>query len=423
MVLTTALAGLIVIFLLGSLRPVNMGAIALVAAFLLCSVTGIATSELLDEFPVSLLITLVGVTFLFGIAKANGTIDWLVRMALSAVRGRKQLMPWIVFLTATALAAIGAASPAAVAIVAPIGIAFAVKHRTSPLLNGLMAVNGAAAGSFSPVGVLGTIALGAAAEHGLAIDPLVLFGATFGFNVIVALGTVVVFRNHGVSTPENTDDLPDGAGTGGATVATRTRPETRVRVEQVVTLTGILAMVVAVTGFGVDTGVASLSVAVVLALLFGKTAQAAATSIAWPVVLLVCGIVTYISVMEQIGVVDALGQGVTAVGAPLLAALVLCLIGGVVSAFASTTGILGALVPLSAPLLLSGHLDATALLAALCVSSSVVDASPFSTNGALIVANVPEHQRAATYRVLLLWGAALIVVAPLASWMLLVVLL
>ncbi|MEV0084705.1 SLC13 family permease [Saccharopolyspora sp. NPDC050642] len=422
MVLTTALAGLIMVFLLGSLRPVNMGAIALVAAFLLCSLNGIATGDLLDEFPVSLLITLVGVTFLFGIAKSNGTIDWLVRLAMSAVRGRKQLMPWIVFLTATALAAIGAASPAAVAIVAPIGIAFAVKHRASPLLNGLMAVNGAAAGSFSPVGVLGTIALGAAAEHGLTIDPLVLFGATFGFNVIVALGTVVIFRNHGISALEQTDDLPDGAGIGGA-VATRTRPETRVRVEQVVTLTGILAMVVAVTGFGVDTGVASLSVAVVLALLFGKTAQAGATSIAWPVVLLVCGIVTYISVMEQLGVVDALGQGVTAVGAPLVAALLLCLIGGVVSAFASTTGILGALVPLSAPLLLSGHLDATALLAALCVSSSVVDASPFSTNGALIVANVPEHQRTATYRVLLLWGAALIIVAPLASWGMLVVLL
>ncbi|TDD48176.1 SLC13 family permease [Saccharopolyspora elongata] len=421
MVLTTALAGLIMVFLLGSLRPVNMGAIALVAAFLLCSLNGIATGDVLDEFPVSLLITLVGVTFLFGIAKSNGTIDWLVRLAMSAVRGRKQLMPWIVFLTATALAAIGAASPAAVAIVAPIGIAFAVKHGTSPLLNGLMAVNGAAAGSFSPVGVLGTIALGAAAAHGLTIDPLVLFGATFGFNAIVALGTVVVFRNHGISALEQTDAPPDGAGIGGA-VATRTRPETRVRVEQVVTLTGILSMVVAVTGFGVDTGVASLSVAVLLALLFGKTAQSGATSIAWPVVLLVCGIVTYISVMEQLGVVEALGQGVTAVGAPLVAALVLCLIGGVVSAFASTTGILGALVPLSAPLLLSGHIDATALLAALCVSSSVVDASPFSTNGALIVANVPEHQRTATYRVLLLWGAALIIVAPLAGWGMLVVL-
>ncbi|CAM01627.1 UIT1 family transporter [Saccharopolyspora erythraea NRRL 2338] len=424
MVLTTALAGLIVIFLLGSLRPVNMGAIALVMAFALSALSDTSTDELRSGFPVSLLITLVGVTYLFGIAKTNGTVDRLVQLAVSAVRGRKALIPWIVFLVATALASIGAASPAAVAIVAPIGIAFALQNGTSPLMNGLMAVNGAAAGSFSPVGVLGGIVLGAARQHGLEVDPVMLFGTTFGFNVLVAVGTVLIFRRHGVSPPaaEHFEDT-SASGSAGLAVATRPRAETRNRTEQAITLAGISAMVVAVTGFGVDTGLAALSASVVLALLFPKTAQASTSSIAWPVVLLVCGIVTYISVLERIGVLDSLGQGVTAVGAPLLAALVLCFIGGLVSAFASTTGILGALVPMSIPFLLSGHIAPTALLAALCVSSSVVDASPFSTNGALIVANVPEEQRAATYKALLLWGFALIIMAPLTSWAFLVVLL
>lgn len=40
---------------------------------------------------------------------------------------------------------------------------------------------------------------------------------------------------------------------------------------------------------------------------------------------------------------------------------------------------------------------ATALLAALSVSASAVDASTFSTNGALLVANVPEDHGAGTY--------------------------
>lgn len=423
MVLTTALSGLIVIFLLGSLRPVNMGAIALVMAFALSAITGTGTGELLDGFPVSLLITLVGVTYLFGIAKNNGTVDRLVHLAVSAVRGRKELIPWVLFLVAAALAAIGAASPAAVAIVAPMGIAFALRNGTSPLLSGLMAVNGAAAGSFSPVGVLGGIVLGAAEQHGLAVDAITLFGTTFGFNVLVAIGTVVVFRRRGGRRPEaeHLEEAVASSGTGGVAVATRSRA--RNRTEQVITLAGISAMIVAVTGFGVDTGIAALSASVVLALLFPKTAQASASSIAWPVVLLVCGIVTYISIVERIGVLDSLGRGVAAVGVPLLAALALCFIGGLVSAFASTTGILGALVPMSVPFLLGGHIAPTALLAALCVSSSVVDASPFSTNGALIVANVPEDQRAATYKALLLWGCALIIAAPLTSWTLLVVLL
>ena len=39
-----------------------------------------------------------------------------------------------------------------------------------------------------------------------------------------------------------------------------------------------------------------------------------------------------------------LGEGVAGIGAPLFAAILICFIGAVVSAFASTTGILGALI-------------------------------------------------------------------------------
>jgi Na+/H+ antiporter NhaD/arsenite permease-like protein len=434
MLLILALAGLVVIFVLGSLRPVNMGAIALVVAFILSvAISGESAKELLGGFPVSLLIILVGVTYLFGLASTNGTVEWLVTAAVRAVRGRKEVIPWVLFAAAATLAAIGAASPAAVAIVAPIGIAFALKYRTSPLMNGLMAVNGAAAGSFSPVGILGGIVVTTAKHNGLVIDPMFLFLATFGFNVLVAVVTVFIFRRRGIhhSTAGTEGASAEGAGprgsepgiagSGGVQLATqqRTLSLTLTR-EQLVTITGLVTMVLAVSVFGADAGLTALTIAVALALLFPRTAKVASTHIAWSVVLLVCGIVTYIAVLERLGVVQTLGDSIVTIGAPLFAAFLICLIGGVVSAFASTTGILGALVPLSIPFLQSGQISATALLAALSVSASVVDASPFSTNGALLVANVPEDQRASTYKALLIWGFALILVAPLSSWALFV---
>jgi Na+/H+ antiporter NhaD/arsenite permease-like protein len=434
MLLILALAGLVVIFVLGSLRPVNMGAIALVVAFILSVViSGESAKELLGGFPVSLLIILVGVTYLFGLASTNGTVEWLVTAAIRAVRGRKEVIPWVLFAAAAVLAAIGAASPAAVAIVAPIGIAFALKYRTSPLMNGLMAVNGAAAGSFSPVGILGGIVVTTAKHNGLMIDPIFLFLATFGFNALVAVATVVIFRRRGIHSAEaGTEEAgaegsgPRGAepgvsASGGVQAATmhRTLVPTLTR-EQLVTIAGLVTMVVAVSVFGADAGLTALTIAVALALLFPTTAKEASSHIAWSVVLLVCGIVTYIAVLERLGVVQSLGDSIVTIGAPLLAALLICVIGGVVSAFASTTGILGALVPLSIPFLQSGQISATALLAALSISASVVDASPFSTNGALLVANVPEDQRASTYKALLMWGFALILVAPLSSWALFV---
>ena len=108
-------------------------------------------------------------------------------------------------------------------------------------------------------------------------------------------------------------------------------------------------------------------------------------------------------------------------GAPLVAALLICLIGAVVSAFASTTGIIGALIPLAVPFLLTDQVNAIALIAALAISSSVVDCSPFSTNGALVVANADATDRELVFKRLMQWGMSIVVIAPLVAWGLMVV--
>jgi hypothetical protein len=104
------------------------------------------------------------------------------------------------------------------------------------------------------------------------------------------------------------------------------------------------------------------------------------------------------------------------VGTPLLAALLICFIGGAVSAFASTTGILGALIPLAVPFLQQGEIGAVGVIIALCIASSVVDSSPFSTSGALTVANTPEDKRDYVYKRLLQWGMSMIIIAPVTAW-------
>jgi len=52
------------------------------------------------------------------------------------------------------------------------------------------------------------------------------------------------------------------------------------------------------------------------------------------------------------------------------------------------------------------------MLIALCLAASIVDASPFSTTGALIVANTAEQDRDRLLAQLLRWGMAMIVLAP-----------
>src|SRR6476469_10160328 len=85
-------------FLLATVLPLNLGALAFVGSFLLGAlVLGMSTNEILANFPGGLFLTIVGVTYLFAIAQNNGTIDLLVRGAVRLVRGRVAFIPWVMF--------------------------------------------------------------------------------------------------------------------------------------------------------------------------------------------------------------------------------------------------------------------------------------------------------------------------------------
>lgn len=136
-------------FILATVLPINMGALAFVGAFVLGSlVLGMEADEIMANFPGGLFLTLVGVTYLFAIAQNNGTIDLLVRRAVRLVDNRVALIPWVMFTLTAIITAVGALGPAAVAIMAPIGLNFAAKYKINPLMMGMLIVHGAQAGGF-----------------------------------------------------------------------------------------------------------------------------------------------------------------------------------------------------------------------------------------------------------------------------------
>jgi di/tricarboxylate transporter len=129
-------------------------------------------------------------------------------------------------------------------------------------------------------------------------------------------------------------------------------------------------------------------------------------------VLLVGGIITYVGVLQTLGTVDRFGEAAKQVGAPIATALGICLIAALVSAFASTTGILAALVPLALPLVASGDVAGWALISALAVCASIVDVSPFSTVGATLIASAAEEERPRMTSLLTRWGLSMVLIGP-----------
>jgi di/tricarboxylate transporter len=458
---------LVVIFLIATVRPVNLGALAIVAAFAvgLPVLDGADIDEksdtILSGFPGDLFIILAGVTFLFAIAKGNRTVDWLVQAAIRLVGGRIGLIPWVMFLVTACLTAIGAVVPASVAIIAPIGMGFAVRYKIHPMLMGLLIINGASAGGFSPLSVFGVITNGVVDKAKLPGSPLTLFLGSFFFNLALSVIAFFLFGGRGLfgrriddsgtaaaDTAEATaaaDAAGSGGGSGGgsatqgagspgsavpagggaatATVAPSGVDESiGLDRDRILTLVGLLALAVGALFFDLNVGMLAIAVGAVLTLVSPESAKNAVSQIAWPTVLLVCGIVTYVGVMDEMGTIDWLGDKVATVGVPLLAALIVCFIGGAVSAFASTTGILSALIPLAVPFLTGNDaVGAVGVITALAISSSVVDSSPFSTSGALTVANSPEEHRDSVYKGLMKWGFSMVALAPIATWVILVV--
>ena len=81
-----AIIGLIALFVVGTAVPINMGALGFVAAWLVGMWSlDMDEKEIVAGVSSDLVLTLIGVTYLFAIAKKNGTVDLIVRVAVKAV--------------------------------------------------------------------------------------------------------------------------------------------------------------------------------------------------------------------------------------------------------------------------------------------------------------------------------------------------
>lgn len=131
-----AIVVLILMFVIASILPINIGVMGFVAAFLVGTLLGdMSANEIFAGFPSNLFILLAGVTFLFAIAQNSGTIDLLMNWCLYLIRDTVALIPWMMFAFTTLLTGVGASSSAGVAIVAPVAMRFSALYGISPLLS------------------------------------------------------------------------------------------------------------------------------------------------------------------------------------------------------------------------------------------------------------------------------------------------
>ena len=461
-----AICVLALMFVVATALPINMGVIAFVGAFLVGTlVAGMQAKGIMAGFPAELFLTLVGITFLFAQAQNNGTIDWLVRLAVRAVGGRIAAIPWVMFAVTALLTSVGAVSPAAVAIIAPIALGFAAKYQINPLMMGLMVIHGAQGGGFSPISIYGGITNKVVKEAGLPISELTTAFASLGVNLAVSVVLFFVFGGAKLMRQSATKVVPTmpttpssatvavaaqgpqiygdaeseaaseerllrersseavGAVGGSAGKLTHTAVAEGPTIHQIVTVVGLIALAVLTLLYKLDIGFVAISIGLLISILSPQVQKRAIGQVSWPEIMLIVGVSTYVGVMQKMGTITWVGDSVASMTSPLVVALLLLFVGAIVSAFASSTAVLGSLIPLAVPFLQAGTgVEPIGFIAAMAVASTIVDVSPFSTNGALVLASAQHVDRDVFLRQLMIYGGIVTLVAPVVLWLLFVVL-
>ena len=413
-----SLAALLVAIVMSCTSRVHVGFLSIALAWILGVYgAGLSANEIMAGFPTRLFLTLTGVTLMFSMAQANGTLDRVAHRAVRYCRGNVGVMPMMFFLLAFVLASVGPGNIASTAIIAPMAMAVAGQVGVPAFLMAIMVGNGANAGSLSPIAPTGVIVNGIMADVGLGgyewntyvnnmvAHAVIVFAAYFLFGGWRLLGK----RHDGVI------DVPASGGSAG-----RVDRGAELGREHLVTLGVIAALIVGVVIFDMNVGLAAFAGAMLLTLLRVGDELSAVTIMPWRVIMMVCGVTVLIALLEETGGLDLFTRILASLSTKETVTAVIAASTGFISIYSSTSGVvLPAMLP-TVPGLVEqlGGGSALAIASSMNVGGHLVDVSPLSTLGALcMAAAAPGTDTRKMFNQLMAWGLSMTVVGGITCYL------
>ena len=395
---------------------------------------GTPATKVMNAFPLSLFMILVGVTFLFGMAQTNGTMEKLTAYSIRACKGNTALVPIIIYILATFITTIGPGNIAGCALMAPVAMAIASKVKMPAFLMTLLVVgacNGAAFSPFAPTGIISNgIIAKFAPELGIPADYLNTLAWKIHFNSTIAQGFVNIggfFVMGGLKWMRE----QKGAALDIDELAPKPEPFNAAQTTTLL-LVAILIILVVVPGLpGVkgtlpktitnmlsNVGSISFVLSIVLMLTGYGDSKAAVKVMPWSVIMMVCGVSVLIDVMDKAGGLNFLVEVMASVAGPTTICFWTAFVPAVISAYSSSSGVVMPMfLPMTPGLVELTGGDPIAIISAIDVGSHLVDTSPLSTLGALCIASAGEEEdKGVLFRKLLIWGLSMSIVSGIVCY-------
>ena len=399
---------LAVVVAIGFIKKINLGFFALGAAFVLGTVGGMKASQITAGFSSSMFVTLVGVTFMFGMASQNGTLELFSKKVVALVGKKTVLIPILMFVLSAFISAIGPGHIAAGILMTTFAMYLAFAMDINPMATSLYAKLGANAGCASTLSITGILAAQLSNPLGYSGFGLHLFISTLLSGFIFTLVIYILYKGYAVKAdnPLKWSDIP------------------AFNKQQRITIIVIIIVVICCIGFKLDTGLFAFLAASVLILTGCADEKKAIKGIPWGTLVFICGVGALVNVINKLGGIKLVSDYLSSLMSENTAVPIMSATSGILSWVSSTTGVvMPALLPIAHNVSQTFGVSYVELMSAIIATSFAAAISPLSTGGAIIMSSYSASKETTTeemnkmFTTLFLLSVANVLINVLMSWL------
>ncbi|HEX4361568.1 MAG TPA: SLC13 family permease [Pseudonocardia sp.] len=416
---------LVVVLVVAIWRRMNIGVLALAAALPVLFLSGLDPKVMYQTFPGDLFVLIAGVSALFAHLERSGALAKVVEKVYATVGDRQALLPWTGFILAALLSTAGAFSTAPIAFLVPMVAHVGVRYRASFYLCELAVIIGANSAGLSPLNPTGATVRAAATKLHVTYSGWGLWAVSMVVATIVVLvlqGLNAVQRRRGrafelVPAPAAASDDNRGSNNpGGDNKGSDNRDSGAVSAPNRAYMwssgLGFVAFVLLVVVAKADVGVSAMCLVALLQIAFHPNERALLSRLPWSSMLLLCGLLTYLGLMQKIGTIDSIANVLHGLGAGIALVLVLAYLTAILCNIESSTlGVLGLMTPIVYTAFAHSPLTFW-VTCAVTVPAALMVMNPIHVAGTLIISNSAVDQQEALFRRLLTLAVTLAIITP-----------
>ena len=396
------LAAIVLSIALGFITRVNTGLYALVFSYFIGSfVMLLSPGTIVKMWPMRICVILASVSFFYNFAINNGTLEKLALNIVYKFKKTPYLFPYAIYLTAILVSAMGAGFYAVVALLCPLTFTICAKTGMNKLLGAMAVIYGAVAGGNLITTATGSVIV-SVIEDAITGKTVPMGATQYGMNVfystvvVTAISLTIfyfVFKGHKLTSDTITIEKP-------APYDARQKTSLRliiafiiiVMIPYIISMIFPESRVLYLISRYLDVGFISILLGIISILLKVGSEKEAIVKIPWSIIIMISGVGVLIALAVEAGTIDVLATWVNGIGSPLLIVLIMTTLGGLMSIFSSTVGVvLPTLYPIVPGIAAATGLSANLLFMVIQLGSLATGISPYSSAGGLVMGSAPDE--------------------------------